>query len=106
MYPSSSVTVTSEIKYAGGFAWAWKGILQNERAISVEYRCQLILNEHQIMPLDSVLIVFENMEKAKAWSDSAETKAIRAIRDRTAKIRAFLSFELKGHARFDRASND
>src|SRR5262249_3607861 len=41
-------------------------------------------------PKRPVVIVFESLEKAKAWSDSAAIKEIRPIRDRTAKIRSFL----------------
>ena len=41
-------------------------------------------------PKRPVVIVFESFEKAKAWSVSAATKGIRPIRDRTAKVRAFL----------------
>ena len=41
-------------------------------------------------PKRPVVIVFESLEKAKAWSDSEAVKAIRPIRDRTAKIRSFL----------------
>ena len=37
-----------------------------------------------------VVVVFESFEKAKAWSDSDAAKAIRPIRDRSAKIHAFL----------------
>jgi uncharacterized protein (DUF1330 family) len=42
-------------------------------------------------PKRPVLIVFESLDKAKAWSESAATVEIRPIRDRTAKIRAFLA---------------
>ena len=38
-------------------------------------------------PKRPVVVVFENFEKAKAWSDSEAVNAIRPIRDRTAKIR-------------------
>jgi uncharacterized protein (DUF1330 family) len=36
------------------------------------------------------VVVFETFEKAKAWADSDALKAIRPIRDRTAKIHSFL----------------
>ena len=41
-------------------------------------------------PKRPVVIVFESFDKAKAWSESDEIKAIRPIRDRTAKVRSFL----------------
>ena len=54
-------------------------------------------------------IVFENMEKAKAWSDFAETKAIQAITTSNGYALFWLKefSSLKGHARFFiRASDD
>jgi uncharacterized protein (DUF1330 family) len=41
-------------------------------------------------PRRPVVVVFESLDKAKAWSESAAAAEIRPIRDRTAKIRAFL----------------
>jgi uncharacterized protein (DUF1330 family) len=38
----------------------------------------------------AVVVVFDSFEKAKAWSESEAIKAIRPIRDRSAKIHAFL----------------
>jgi uncharacterized protein (DUF1330 family) len=41
-------------------------------------------------PKRAVVAVFESFDKAKAWADSDALKAIRPIRDRTAKIHSFL----------------
>jgi uncharacterized protein (DUF1330 family) len=41
-------------------------------------------------PRSTVVVVFESFDKAKAWSDSDAIKAIRPIRDRSAKVRTFL----------------
>ena len=89
-YLISEVTVTDEEGY--------KEYIQKFPATLVPFGGKFLVRAGQTAsipgagepPKRPVLIVFENMEKAKAWSDSEETKAVRAIRDRTAKIRAFL----------------
>jgi uncharacterized protein (DUF1330 family) len=89
-YLISEVTVTDEEGY--------KEYIQKFPATLVPFGGKFLVRAGQTAsipgagdaPKRPVLIVFESMEKAKAWNDSEEAKAIRALRDRTAKIRAFL----------------
>ena len=89
-YLISEVTVTDEERY--------KEYIQKFPATLVPFGEKVLVRAGQTAsipgagdpPKRPVLIVFESMEKAKAWSDSEEAKAIRALRGRTAKICAFL----------------
>jgi uncharacterized protein (DUF1330 family) len=86
----SEVTVTDENGY--------KEYIEKFPATLFPYGGKFLVRAGQTAPITGggdppkrpVLIVFDSFEKAKAWSASPEVAAIRAIRDRTAKVRAFI----------------
>jgi len=89
-YLISDVTVTDENGY--------KEYIEKFPATLVPFGGKFLVRAGQTVsipgagepPKRPVVVVFESLEKAKAWSESAATVEIRPIRDRTAKIRDFL----------------
>ena len=89
-YLISDVTVTDENGY--------KEYIEKFPATLVPFGGKFLVRAGQTVavpgagepPKRPVVVVFDSLEKAKAWSESAAIQEIRPIRDRTARVRAFL----------------
>ena len=77
---------------------AYKAVTQRPTAATAASAqgARYIARGGKITPLDGtppqrfVIIAFESVEKAKAWNDSPDQKAIIAIRNKAAKARSFI----------------
>jgi uncharacterized protein (DUF1330 family) len=90
-YLISDVTVTDEVGY--------KEYLNKFPATLVPFGGKFLVRGGQTAPVPGagepskrpVVVVFDSSDRAKAWSTSAAIEEIRPIRDRTAKVHAFLA---------------